>query len=80
MKIVVEITFRRAPGRAFDIELAVIGGPGAEAIHIPVVHAKGGGDQNGVVDLAIGGPGLPCCRDHFGGDVLPAFLDGRGDG
>jgi hypothetical protein len=53
--------------------------PGGEAVYVAVVHAEGGGDQDGIVDLAVG------CAELAGGfyisssDVLASLLDFAGD-
>src|SRR5262249_37491112 len=58
----------------------VVGGDGGQAVDVAVVHAERGGDQDGVVDLHVGGAGVAGGGDQVGGDLQAAALDRAGDG
>ena len=45
----------------FCVHLGVFWLPGGEAVDVAVVHAEGGGDEHGVVDLEVG------CAEVAGG-------------
>jgi len=64
---------------AFAVPGGVVGDGGGEAIDIAVVHAEGGGDEDGVVDFEVGGAFAAGRGDIAGGDAAPAFLDFSGD-
>ena len=48
--------------------------PGAKSVDVAVEHAKGGGHEDGVVDLEVGCSGGAGVGDVFGSNVLAAFL------
>ena len=54
--------------------------PRGKAIYIAVVHAKGGGNEYGVMDLDVGGALGPGATHCVGGDILTALLNLRSDG
>ena len=56
------------------ILLRVLGLPGGQTVHVAVVHAERGRDQDGVVDFLVGGARRSCPRHILGRDVLPALL------
>ena len=68
----------------WDVGRRVFGNNGSEAVAVPVVHAEGRSDENGVVNLCVGGTGITrgshqLCRHRmpaFGGRVTdPQTLD-----
>src|SRR5262252_6288358 len=50
-----------------------------EAVDIPVEHAERCGDEDRVVDFDVGRTLGACSRDVFGGHLLAALLDLRGN-
>ena len=74
------VTFVRHSHSHFVVELLVGGSKGRETVDIAVVHAECGCDQNGIVDLEVGGAFDSGLRNIFGGDVFSALLHLRGDG
>ena len=54
--------------------------PGGESVDIPVVHAEGCGDEDGVVDLEIRCAEAAGTIDVAGSDVPAALLDFSCDG
>ena len=53
--------------------------PCRKAVDVTVAHAEDGGDEDGVVNLAIGGSLIAGLGDVFFGDMLAAELDFAGD-
>jgi len=53
--------------------------PSVQAIYVAVEHAEGSRDQNGIVNLFVGGSFLACPFDIFRYDVLATFLNLAGD-
>jgi hypothetical protein len=66
--------------RAHGIEGRIVRGDGSQAVDVPVIHAERRGDQNGVVDLGIGGASRPSRFHMLGGNLQPAFLHCGRDG
>jgi len=67
------------PLRARGVERGIVGRDRGQSVDIAVVHAEGGRDQDGVVDLGVGGALLACSFDEVAGYGLAAPLDRRGD-
>ena len=64
---------------AFAIKSLIVGLVGAKAIDVAVVHAEGGGDEDGVVNLKVGCALLARGFDVGGGDEFAVLLHLAGD-
>ena len=49
--------------------------PGTKAVNVAVVHAESRGNEDGVVDLDVGGPVRPRLGDIIGRDPLAVLLN-----
>ena len=63
----------------FRVHGFIAGLPGGEAVYVAVEHAEGGGNQDGVVNLDVGGVFGAGAGDVFGGDIFAAQPDFAGD-
>src|SRR5688572_11088701 len=45
--------------RALPVTVPIVWRPGAQSVHVAVVHAEGRGDQHGVVNLRVVGARIP---------------------
>ncbi len=64
---------------AGGVQGGIVGGGGGQPVDVPVEHAEHRRDQDGVVDLQVGGAGRPGLGDQLSGDGQPAVPGGGRD-